>query len=80
MVEPIGEQWMQTAMLSRQIAFNTFAKVGEKAPDLEDFMPARYKRMPPPIIEPPSEEEQKKQFDAFLGIFGFKGTSDGRND
>lgn len=80
MVEPIGEQWMQTAMLSRQIAFNTFAKVGEKAPDLEDFMPARYKRMPAVVVEQVDPDQNKRQFDAFLGIFGFKDVNNGRND
>lgn len=77
MVEPIGEQWTQTAQLTWAATLNVFKE--PKEPD--DFMPPRFKRIQKiEKVELPKPEEAKQQFDAFLGIFGFKGAGNGRND
>lgn len=75
MVEPIGEQWKQTAQLTWASTLDVFKE--PKEPD--DFMPTRFQRQKKQA-EVPQPEEAKQQFDAFLGIFGFKGVNNGRND
>lgn len=77
MLEPIGEQWKQTAQLTWASTLDVFKNPRE--PD--DFMPTRFERASKPAkVELPQPEEAKQQFDAFLGIFGFSEAGHGRND
>lgn len=43
-VEPMGEAWMQTASIMQAIHLPTFAKAGQDLPEVESFMPDRYRR------------------------------------
>lgn len=77
MVEPIGEQWSQTAQLTWASTLDVFKE--PKEPD--DFMPPRFIRPTKEVAAKlPTQDEAKQQFDSFLGIFGFSGVDDGRND
>lgn len=76
MLEPIGEQWKQTAQITWASTLDLFKE--PRQPD--DFMPPRFEQVKKEVVEFPKPEEAKQQFDAFLGIFGFSGVADGRND
>lgn len=65
-VEPIGEQWAQTAMLTWATTLENYREPRE--PD--DFMPSRYRRKKR-RIEIPTAEESKLQFQNLVGLFGF---------
>lgn len=43
-IEPIGEEWEQTASIVHAINLPLFAKAGQAMPEVADFMPSRYKR------------------------------------
>jgi hypothetical protein len=43
-IEPIGEQWKQTAGIIHAINVPLYARTGQELPTDEDFMPDRYKR------------------------------------
>ena len=73
MVEPIGERWRQAAMVAHQSSLGTYCNAGQKPPDLDDFMPARYKRRKPTVepVKPATE-----QFKDMLKIVGLNGNND----
>jgi hypothetical protein len=43
-IEPIGEEWEQTASIVHAINLPLFARAGQAMPEVADFMPTRYKR------------------------------------
>ena len=43
-VEPIGEDWMQTAKILEALYLPIYAKHGSDAPEASDLMPDRYRR------------------------------------
>jgi hypothetical protein len=43
-IEPIGEEWEQTASIVHAINLPLFARAGQAMPEVADFMPSRYKR------------------------------------
>jgi hypothetical protein len=49
-VEPIGEEWLRTAVIAQQASFGAYCHAGVKGPELEDFMPPRYDRILTPIV------------------------------
>jgi hypothetical protein len=76
MVEPIGEEWAQTALIAHQASMDLYCKAGKTPPDIEAFMPARYKR--PKRLDLP--KPAKEQFQSLLAMTGFKETVHGDND
>lgn len=72
-VEPIGEQWGQTAMLAWASTIENFREPKEP----EDFMPVRFRRKKR-RLEIPTKEDSKLQFESFIGLFGFN--PDGNNN
>lgn len=66
-VEPIGEQWSQTAMLAWASTIENFRD--PKEPD--DFMPPRYRRKKR-RVEMPDPAQAAGQFSSLVGAFGFK--------
>lgn len=73
-VEPIGEQWRQTAMLAWMSSLDKF----QDPRDIDDFMPPRFRRKKR-RIEMPNGDETKQQFEKLTSLFGFQG-SNGNND
>jgi len=73
MVEPIGERWRQSAMVSHQSSMGVYLQAGKEPPDVDDFMPPRYKRRKPPkeVAKPVDE-----QFKDMLKIVGLNGNHD----
>ncbi len=43
-IEPIGEEWMQTAKILEALYLPIYAKAGHNAPDASDLMPDRFTR------------------------------------
>ena len=43
-IEPIGEDWMQTAKILEALYLPIYAKAGSDAPEAADYMPERYRR------------------------------------
>jgi len=43
-VEPMGEEWMQTASIVHAINMPIYARSNSELPDVEVFMPPRYRR------------------------------------
>lgn len=43
-IEPIGEDWMQTAKILEALYLPIYAKAGSDAPEASDLMPDRYRR------------------------------------
>jgi hypothetical protein len=43
-IEPIGEEWKQTASIVHAINLPLYARAGQEMPDVADFMPSRYRR------------------------------------
>jgi hypothetical protein len=43
-IEPIGEEWEQTASIVHAINLPLYARAGQEMPDVVDFMPMRYRR------------------------------------
>lgn len=43
-VEPMGEEWMQTASIIQAINMPIYARSGQEMPEVEVFMPPRYRR------------------------------------
>lgn len=64
-LQPIGDEWFQTALVAQQASFGAFAQAGVDIPEVESFMPARYKprkRKPQPVAS------TQKDFDTLLRI------------
>jgi hypothetical protein len=73
-VEPIGEQWEQTAQLSlliRRMYELQLATAGGKpeSMDFEDFFPARYRKKP----VKKKKKDPKAMFTSLASLFGLKG-------
>lgn len=66
-VEPIGEQWRQTAQLTWANTLENFKEPRE--PD--DFMPPRFRRKKRRII-PEDSGQIASQFQSLVGAFGFE--------
>jgi hypothetical protein len=62
-LQPIGDEWLQTALVAQQASFGAFAQAGVDVPELESFMPARYK---PKKRKPQSETRSQNDFDVLL--------------
>jgi hypothetical protein len=43
-IEPIGEEWEQTASIVHAINLPLYARAGQEMPEVADFMPTRYRR------------------------------------
>lgn len=43
-VEPMGEEWMQTASIIQAMNMPIYARAGKEMPEAEVFMPPRYRR------------------------------------
>ena len=81
-VEPIGEEWRQSAMIAHENARLQFAKAGRKPPEFDCFMPERYRPAPKDKLLP-KPGEAKSAFQTMMSLFGFdkmKGISNGDND
>jgi hypothetical protein len=81
MVEPIGEQWSQTAQLStlfHQLINVNLASAGVKVqpPEFESYMPGRYM----PVEKPKPQQDTASMFSTFATMFNMSGVVDGRND
>jgi hypothetical protein len=75
-VEPIGDEWKQTAQLSlmlRNLFEIQLATSGVKTEPitLDDFMPARYRR--PPVKK--KKKDPKAMFNSLASLFGLKGVA-----
>ncbi len=72
-VEPMGEEWMQTASIVQSINLPMFARAGKELPDVETFMPDRYrrpkKRLSDQLFKPPSSQSL---FGKVKSMFGAK--------
>lgn len=76
-VEPIGDEWEQTACIRESLASVFGALIVQKDNTVEpatamDFMPARYIRDQEPIEEdPPAVMDPVEEFKMFGRLFGF---------
>lgn len=52
-LQPIGDEWFQTALIAQQSSFGAFAQAGVAIPEVENFMPARYrpKKKKPALVK-----------------------------
>lgn len=82
MVEPVGEQWSQTAQLStlfHQLINVNLASAGVKSDpiDFESHMPPRYLRV---MTNEKPQQDSGTMFSTFASIFGMSEVVDGRHD
>jgi len=63
-VEPIGDEWEQTAMICEKIVFELYAQAKMDPPSWEDLMPPRYKRTRKPIV--PTKQQAAASFQTLL--------------
>lgn len=76
-VEPIGEEWRQSAMIAQQSALYAYCKTGNAPPELDDFMPSRFKREK----RKPQLQPMGQGLGTLKQIVGFKeDTPSGNND
>lgn len=73
-VEPMGEQWLQTATIAQYSSLDVFVRGGRDCPEVEDFMPARYARKKVSLksILMDTAEASKSIAGQFKTMFGFK--------
>jgi hypothetical protein len=83
-VEPIGEQWLQTAKIVTAIEKLVHIKymqagVDAKAPSQNDAMPSRYQR--PKVKKPKAKPaDSANAFGRIAAAFGFKKVADNGNN
>jgi hypothetical protein len=64
-LQPIGDDWFQTALIAQQASFGTFAQAGVDIPEIDSFMPARYKTVKK---KPEPKKESGSGLDTLLRI------------
>jgi hypothetical protein len=66
-VNPIGDEWFQTALIAQNASLQTYAQAGVDVPEVDDFMPARYKRRKKrPVV--PTQAQQMKGLETLLRV------------
>jgi hypothetical protein len=75
-IEPIGDEYYRDALVARSAAMYAYCKAGKDIPDVEDFMPGRYKRMPKQLPKFDAAMNQA-QFKAIKGMFAAMAKSKG---
>ena len=64
-LQPIGDEWFQTALIAQQSSFGAFAQAGVDVPEIESFMPTRYR---PSKRKPASVSNINKDRDTLLRL------------
>ncbi len=65
-VEPIGDEWEQTAMIMEKLLVKLYAQAKMDPPSWQDLMPPRYKRVRKPTAI--TKQQSAASFDALLKI------------
>lgn len=71
-IEPIGEDWMQTAKILEALYLPIYAKAGHNAPDASDLMPDRFTRPKKSVLSEilgaaKASSAMAEQFKAMIG-------------
>lgn len=77
MVEPFGEEWMQTSTIAAASTLYPYSKAGVDPPSPEDFMPARFqvqskKSKVSKMKIAPRADTNAELAGSFKAMFGFK--------
>lgn len=73
-LQPIGDEWFQAALIAQQSSFGAFAQAGVDVPDVDAFMPARYR----PRKKKPEPAKADNGFETLLKVTKLDGVANGR--